>query len=984
MTARRPSLSYRFGFTSSLACALVWASTAAAAEKDGIEFFEAKIRPVLVEKCYSCHSAKAKILQAGLYLDTREGLLKGGDSGPAVVVGKPDEGTLLSALRYDGYEMPPSGKLADGVIADFEKWIAMGLPDPRVGSPAVAKAATINIEEGKKFWAFQPVKHPQLPEVQDAAWPSDPLDRFVLAKLEEKKLQPSAEADPAALARRLYFDLVGLPPPPDVIEKFAREYAKSADKATASLVDSLLASPHFGERWGRHWLDIARFAESSGGGRSMVFKEAWRYRDYVLNSFNQDKPLPQFILEQLAGDLLEHKTDAETEEHLTATAYLLLGATNYEEQDKKVLEMDIADEQIEAVGKGLLGMTIGCARCHDHKFDPIPTSDYYALAGIFRSTNVVKHENVSAWIERPLPMTPEQAKAIARHDDQVKKLRKEIQSVKASMKSASGDDGLASGPLPVESLPGIVVDDVKAKKIGRWIDSTSVKTYVGAGYVHDGDAAKGEMTITFQPEFEKRGLYEVRLAYAPGKNRAAAVPVEILSIDGEFSTKVDMREQPEDGRFVSLGKFPFDDTNQWFVMISNQDTTGTVAVDCVQFVPVVEAAAVADKGGAKSDGTKSAAAKSETKDGKADSVAANLAKMEAEMKKLVAAAPPRPMAMAVGEADLIADCKLCIRGNVHTQGPAVPRGMLQVATRGPAPTIPKDASGRRELAQWIGDKNNPLTARVYVNRVWHHLFGTGLVRTVDNFGSTGETPSHPELLDHLAARFMDEGWSTKRLIREIVLSRTYRQSSAENVAALKADPENRLLWRMNRKRLDAESIRDAILTVSGKLDEAFGGPNVADPEVMKSAGTITPSEYGFVFKDFRRSVYTPAFRNRMLELFEAFDMADQNTVAGKRNVSTVAPQALYMLNAPFVMDQARFAAERALAASAQDDGERVERAFREALGRSPTARERRTSLAAVTVSTDLARNEENGDPRVAAWERFFQALFGCLDFRYLD
>jgi hypothetical protein len=739
--------------------------------------------------------------------------------------------------------------------------------------------------------------------------------------------------------------------------------------AYEALVDDLLASPHFGERWGRHWLDVARFAESSGGGRSMVFKEAWRYRDYVIDAFNSDKPFDQFIVEQLAGDLLPNKTDAQLEEHLVATAYLLLGANNYEEQDKKVLELDVADEQIEAVGKGLLGMTIGCARCHDHKFDPIPTSDYYGLAGIFRSTHVLNHENVSAWTERELPMSKEQAAAVEAHQASVAELKKKLESTKAEMRSLEKEAAIPKGPIAVDSLAGIVIDDAAAKRIGDWNESTSTKTYVGAGYLHDDNKGKGEKTITFQPEFKKAGNYDVRIAYSPGSSRAKSVPIEILSVDKEFSTKIDMTETPPiDGRFLSLGKFRFDETNQWFVMVSNNDTKGVVTIDCVQFLPVDEKASPKEKAG------DSAVAKMQ------DAVE----DLEKQMKKLTAAAPPRPRTMGVSDEKEIGDIELRVRGNAHVLGPKVPRGVLQVATLGDAPQIPADQSGRLELAHWIADAKNPLTARVYANRVWHHLFGVGLVRTVDNFGTTGELPSHPELLDHLASRFIDEGWSTKRLVREIVLSHTYRMSSTPNKKATAVDPENRLLSRMNRKRLDAESLRDAVLAVSGKLDLTVGGQNMNDPNVLKGAGTVTPTEYTFVFTDARRSVYTPAFRNRMLELFEAFDMADQNSVAGKRNVSTVAPQSLYMLNAPFVMEQARFAAERALAAPAKDDGVRVERAFRTALGRLPTAEEKKLALSAVREELEIVRLEEATDPRTAAWERFFQALFGCLDFRYLD
>jgi hypothetical protein len=977
---RRPDVARR-----ALLPVLVWACVVSAEyvradEAADIKFFESKIRPVLVEQCYSCHSAGAKILRGGLLLDSRAGLLKGGDSGPAVVPGKPEESVLIEALNFESYEMPPSGKLPKAVIADFETWIKRGAADPRT-APVIVKKSGLDLESGRKFWSFRPIEHPTPPQVKDAAWPSDPLDRFVLAKLEEKGLHPADEATAEAWVRRVYFDLVGLPPSAEEVAAFVQAAAKggstSRAKAYAELVDRLLASPQFGERWGRHWLDVARFAESSGGGRSMVFKEAWRYRDYVLRSFNNDKPFDQFVIEQLAGDLLSHEDDASFEEHIVATAYLVLGANNYEEQDKKVLEFDVVDEQIEAVGKGLLGMTIGCARCHDHKFDPIPTADYYALAGIFRSTHTLVHNNVSNWTEVDLPMTAEQAAAIEAHKREVSALKKQIDTMKRASQ-ATESYGLPKGPLAVKDVPGIVVDDAGAKKIGDWTASKYGGSYLGEGFLHDADKDKGSKTVTFQPEFKKRGLYEVRLAYVSGSNRAESVPIDILSCDGEFSTKIDMKQKPPiDGRFLTLGRFNFDEANQWYVMVSNEGTKGVVAVDGVQFLPVDEKPA-APKPAAAKDVAAAAG------DDKAKSTTDALAELEKNMKKLTSAAPPRPKAMAVSDAEKIADCPICVRGNVHVPGTVVPRGVLQVATIGPAPEIPSDHSGRLELARWIVDGRNPLTARVYVNRVWHHLFGVGLVRTVDNFGVTGETPSHPELLDHLASRFMDEGWSTKRLVREIVLSRTYGMNSAPNKQAAKIDPENRLLWRMNRKRLDAEAIRDAMLAVSGKLDRTVGGLNVGDPSILKGAGNVTPTEYGYVFADTRRSVYTPAFRNRMLELFEAFDMADQNTVSGRRNVSTVAPQALFMLNAPFVMEQARAAAERALAWDAADDGARVERAFRETIGRGPTTGERKIALAALAAPVELARNEESSDPKVAAWERLFQALFGCLDFRYVD
>lgn len=750
-----------------------------------ISFFESKIRPVLTEQCYSCHSADAKSLKASLQVDHRAGLLAGGESGPAVVPGKPDESLLIGAIKYEDFEMPPKGKLPADVIADFERWVTMGLPDPRVGE-VVRPAQKIDIEQGRKFWSFQPIAQPAVPQVDASDWPIGEIDRFLLARLAETPITPAADADRATWLRRVKFDLVGLPPSLKEIDDFT---ADDSANAYEIVVDRLLASPHFGERWGRHWLDIARFAESSGGGRSLVFKDAWRYRDYVIQAFNNDKPLDEFIVEQIAGDLLPHASPEAEHNHLVATGYLLLGAHNYEEQDKQQLEMDIVDEQLDTIGRGLLGMTLACARCHDHKFDPIPTADYYALAGILRSTAVVVHENVSRWNTRRLPMEPEAIAALDAHKKDVAALVKKIAAAKKAKEPAK---------------------DIKA--------------------------------------------------------------------------------------------------------------------------------------------------------------------METRLTILREDAPPELEAMAAADAKQIDDCQICVRGSVRQRGAMVPRGVLQVATLNVLPEMPANASGRRELAEWIASPKNPLTARVYVNRAWHYLFGAGLVPTLDNFGSTGEMPSHPELLDFLAKRFMDDAWSTKKLVRQLVLSRAYRMSTANNSQAAAIDPENRLLWRMNIRRLDAESIRDAMLVVGGKLDLKVGGPNILDSKALHAAKADVPTEYGYQFTDSRRSVYTPAFRNRVHELFEVFDFANLNAAVAERSVTTVAPQALWMLNSPFVMEQARTAAERTLEQSDLNDEERIEHAFRVALGRRPTAEEAAIARKSIADGNDLA----------AAWERLFQALFGCLDFRYLN
>ena len=929
-------------------------------EADGIAFFETRIRPQLVAHCDRCHAAGPKPPKGGLLVDSRPGLLAGGDSGPALVPGKPEASLLMAALRHEGPEMPPAGRLPDRVVADFETWIRMGAPDPRIGKADAAVKPAVDVEAGRGFWAFRPIGRPQPPTPRDAAWPRGDVDRFIIGALEQSGIGPVADADPATWLRRVTFDLTGLPPSPEELAAFLGD---PSPHARETVVERLLASPHYGERFGRHWLDIARFAESSGGGRSMVFNEAWRYRDYVVAAFNADKPLDRFIVEQIAGDLLPHGSPAEEEAHLVATSYLVLGPTNYEEQDKRMLEMDVIDEQIETVGKGLLAMTIGCARCHDHKFDPIPTADYYALAGIFRSTHLLVHDNVSRWTERPLPMPPPLAAAVERHEAALAAANGELAAARRALKTLDpGRDGKPAVVAAVD-LPGIVLDDVRARRVGAWTESQHVKPYVGAGYLTDGNDGKGAKTLTFLPEFPGPGTYEVRLGYTAGDNRAAAVPVSLLTLDGEIDRVVDMRKPPPiEGRFVSLGTFRFDASNQWFVLVSNEGTQGYVIVDCVQFLPVDAAAQAAPS--PPSDAEPLTKARDAVKE------------LEKRVQELTAQAPPRPRAMAVDDAETIADCPICIRGNVHNPGPVVPRGVLAVATPGEPPRMPTDASGRRELAAWIADAEQPLTSRVWVNRVWHHLFGAGLVRTVDNFGTTGERPTHPELLDHLARAFTDGGWSTKSLLRALVLSRTYALSTRDDTRAAAVDPENRLLWRMNRRRLDAESIRDAMLVASGELDRTVGGPGIVDPKVQNK-GSDAPTEYGYTFDDTRRSLYTPAFRNRRLELFEVFDGADPNAPTGARNTSTVAPQSLFLLNGPFVMDRARAAAARLPENPAVPDAATVDRVFLVTLGRSPRPAERERVLAELTAA-------DGAVPRREAWERIFQALFGCIDFRYLE
>ena len=915
----------------------------------GLEFFEKRVRPILVARCYECHSATAEKVRGGLLLDSRDGWARGGESGPAVVPGRPDRSLLVHAVRRhkQDLEMPPTGRLPEAEIAALEQWVKLGAPDPRIATPTTTSQPPAGNSTdgagGRDHWAYRPLRPAAPPAVRDESWPAGDVDRFILAELESRGLRPAPEADRPTLVRRLYFDLHGLPPTPEQVAGFVKD---ESPRAYERLVDELLASPRFGERWGRHWLDVARFGESLTL-RGFVLTGAWRYRDYVIDAFNEDRPFDAFVREQVAGDLMPAESVAQRRRQLVATAFLAIGNTNLEEQDKKQLRMDAVDEQLEAVCRAFLAQSVGCARCHDHKFDPIPTRDYYAMAGILRSTRTMEHANVSKWMEVPLPEEPDRERQLAEHEAAVAALRAKLDAAKAELARAGGGAGGA--------LEGVVVDDGAAKLVGSWKKSTHTAGYVGAGYVHDENAGKGAKTATFIPDLPRSGVYEVRVSHTPGDNRASNVPVTVFGAGGEKTVLVDQRRAaPIGGRFVSLGHFPFEKAGQSFVIVSNENTDGHVIADAVQFIPADEAAetpATASSGSSAAD---------------------QVRRMEAELKALAEKGPKRQTIVAVVEEAPaeVGDTRVHVRGSVHTLGAPAPRGFLSAVPVRDPPQVPAGQSGRLQLAQWLTRPDNPLTPRVWANRTWHWLFGSGIVRTADNFGTTGEAPSHPELLDYLATRFVERGWSVKSLVREIVLSRAYRMSSSppSDGAAAAIDPENRLLWRTNRRRLDAECIRDAALSVGAGLDLAVGG--LTYPPGLSS-------DFGYAYSGNRRSVYVPAFRNALPELFEAFDFADPSTPTGVRNASTVAPQALFMLNNPFVRDQARHAARRLLGETHPHDAARAVRAYFLALGRAPTDGELRA------VREHLGRRGA-GRTDEDAWADVFHALIASPEFRYID
>ncbi len=785
-------------------------------DAEKVAFFESRIRPVLVEHCYACHSDAAKEIKGGLVLDSRQGLLIGGDSGAALVPGKAEDSLLLDALRHDGLEMPPDRKLPDNVIADFSAWIRDGATDPRDGEVSAAKR-TIDIDQGREFWCFQPIRRPPVPVVADA-WATIDIDRFIASQQTEaengKVIDRVAEATPDILIRRLSFVLNGLPPTLKEQDDFMRLWADDSDTAIFTTVDRLLDSPRFGERWGRHWLDVARFSESTGGGRSLMLPDAWRFRDYVIQAFNADKPFDQLVREHIAGDLLPSNSDEQYDNQLIGAGYLMLGAINYEEQDKEQLRMDVVDEQIDSMGRTFLGMTLGCCRCHDHKFDPIPTTDYYALAGIFRSTKSLLPGNVSEFVTAPL-------------------------------------------------------------KVGY------NKQAVDAWTVRDKELVAE--------------IVDVTKLLTKAKEQSIAA-----------STSSDVSDSMSDVA----------------------DRLKTLAAD------------------------------------------------HAAHKKIK---PSVPTAMCVREEEQTADWHVHVRGEIRNPGSVVPRGFLTVATpmrrssRVTVAAVGTSSSGRRELADWIASPENPLTARVYVNRVWLHVMGKGIVRTPDNFGETGERPTHPELLDYLADTFITEdNWSTKKLIRRLCLTSAFRMASDVSNQARQRDPENLQLVRAFRRRLEAESIRDSLLQISGALDLS-----------IQSGRTFEKlSTYDTEFRHdehpvFCRSVYVPSFRNTMLDLFEVFDVANPNIVSGQRTDSLRPAQSLFLLNSPFVMDQTQQAAATFLMSTAyqhHDLSQSVVNAWRICLGRHPSDAELASALQSISGQPDSEH----------AWSGLFHGLFASVDFRYVD
>ncbi len=919
--------------------------------KDDLEFFENEIRPALIEHCYECHSEEAGKRKGGLWLDRKAGWELGGDSGPSAIRGDVDGSLLIETVRYEDpdLEMPPDGRLPTSVVARFEEWVERGLPDPREEGVESSGGGGVDIETGREFWSLRPRET----DFGDRKT----IDDFIDARMIEAEIESLGQASPSMRLRRARVDLTGLVPA--VEEQLAFE-ANPTPKRWEETVDRGLGSEAFGERWGRHWLDIVRYADSSGGGRAITFKNAWRFRDYVIRAFDEDKPLDELMRAHLAGDLLPYETLKERSENLIATGFLVMGPINYENQNKEELDFDIIDEQIDTFGRAFLGQTIGCARCHDHKFDPIPTRDYYALAGIFKSTNSVTHANVSAWHREPVPPTETARLEIESNKGHLAKAEKEVAQLKKRLAEMGRGAGGKSKGVKAPSLLGIVIDDVAATKIGEWDESTHSARWVGAGYIHDRNERKGEKSVRFETVLESGGDYELRVSYSAGSNRSTAVPVKVFAPGEKEEVLVNQRLKPEhDGLFTTIGTYHVEAGSNVRVEIWNVvGKNGSVIVDAVQWLP---------REGDALEKAKEELTKKENSE--IIKLEENLAAAEARVKKIKAASPDIPQAMCVVDqpAEVVADTEIRIRGVESNRGVNVPRGFLEVASKGPA-EIPTGQSGRLQLAEWLTHPDHPLTARVMANRIWLKLMGEGLVPSPDNFGTTGMEPTHPDLIDFLAGRLIDSGWSTKTVIKEIMMSKVYSRATAEGGETQREqDPENTLYWQAHRRVLDAETMRDAMLTLAGSLDGERGGPSL--PAGFKS-------EFGYEFTTMRRSVYVPVFRNTGYEMFSVFDFANPNFSMGKRSVSNIPTQMLFMTNSEFVHARAEEAASELMQMSKASDRERVVEAFRRTLGRAPSRAEENAAMVFIKSHAGAGESSE-------AWAGLQRALFGSIDFRFL-
>lgn len=1038
--------------------------------EDDITFFEEKIRPVLTAHCYKCHSSDAENLKGGLLLDTLSSIRKGGDSGSAVVPGNINDSLIISAIQYETFEMPPSGKLPQEVIDNFIKWIEIGAPDPRDGVSDTV--SSIDFEKGRDHWSYQPIAFPRIPVVKQVNWPTSEVDYFTLAKMESLKLQPVKPAGKHELIRRASFDLTGLPPKPEAVESFIQD---DSPNAFSKVVENLLLSKHYGERWGRYWLDVARYAEDQAHTfQVQPNTSGYRYRDWVVSAFNTDMPYDTFVKLQIAGDLIGPETKT-SYDHLVALGFFGLGAQYYKNTDAAQAAADELDDRVDTLTRGFLGLTVSCARCHDHKFDPIPTQDYYSLAGIFSSSRLhnaplCTAEEVEAYnsgqeqvkkrkeaieqffIKQQILFSESKVSEIARYIQAVWKYRLTMADAKETIQTDAFAKTVDLNPLLLDRWIQFldVANKEKLPPLKAWFELKPSNRSSGKNDSEIPDnvtsiatnfqkllekllaAKNGNGTInlaeTIQPDSRKPGSPLFVTPLVTKSRPTAAIDIEIgqstslilvvsdggngkncdhadwleprligpqgelkltelkwKSLEGYGGGSIDTNYQGKPihvgGKSYSNGigvhapsiiTYEIPEGYTHFKATGGLDNSGTDQKECgdqarVQFsvyteTPIERPSAppndllplVLGKDGpfALSD--------QELEKGFGNEVETLLTKLKSELETTQKNVPAMyPIAHSYTEAT-VADMKVFVRGNPANQKEIAPRRFLKVLA-GDNPSLFQNGSGRQELAEAIANDRNPLTARVMVNRIWQHHFGRGIVDTPSNFGKQGELPTHPKLLDYLAARFIESGWSIKALHRIIMLTSTYQLSTHSTDANMEIDADNRFLWKVSRRRLDVEAWRDALLDVSGKLDAVLGGPSME----LTDANNV------------RRTLYAKISRHQLDSLLRLFDFPDANITSAKRSETTVPQQQLFVLNSPFMIEQAKSLSARLHKEVPRGNEARIKRAFLLAYGRPASTTE-------IELGISYLETKDAELNKLTRWERYAQVLLGSNEFMYLD
>ena len=913
-----------------LIVALMFSPVIAQSPSQDIEFFEKNVRPLLVAHCFECHSNKEQ--NGGLRLDFRESMLKGGESGTPLQLEDPDASLLIQAVRYKNQDlqMPPKGPLSPSEISILEQWVLKGAPYPQSmiaisDQPTASSPTGMSIESGRQFWSLRPIADPAPPKIQDVDWASTPIDQFILSKLEDVEIPPAMPADRASLIRRVTLDLTGLPPTPREIDAFV---TNDAPDAYSQLVDGLLSSPQYGVHWGRHWLDVARYADSNGLDENLALGNAWRYRDYVIKAFNADKPIDTFIVEHIAGDLVPN-SDLESK---TGTGFLVLGAKVLAEPDREKLVMDTIDEQLDTIGKAFMGMTLGCVRCHDHKFDPIKQNDYYTLAAIFKSTKTFADTNTGAikhWNEISFA---DQAEL-----ESLKKINSEIAKHTSALSTFKSNAYNKLRTRVREQAADYLVAAAKIRPDMTLQEVASVADPLG---LHPRVLFQCRRQLSFEAEHP---LFLKWHEYVQSG--------DIPKMESHYR---DLFQRTEAAFIEAKKKDPavkkLEDSELEIARVELYNLTGFLAVP-----PKLEFAFD-------------------------QQTITEIYRLATEARLAESFAPDESAVMGVSDRQVLPGLPVHIRGSHRNLGEVIPRNFPEVM-RAPneSPIISRKQSGRLEFARWLTGPTHPLTARVFVNRVWRWHFGTGLVASTENFGALGDRPSHPELLDYLARSFIESGWSLKELQRMILRSSTYQMSTHNSFRdiASNTDPENRLLWRFNPQRMTAEEIRDSILFTSGQLELQLGGKSVPlrNRQFVFDHTSIDNTHY----ESLRRAAFLPVIRNNVYTLFEQFDFPDPTMPTGSRNSTTVAPQALLMMNSELVIDAAKQLAFQ-ICMESSSTNERIERLYDQVHGRRPTESE--IVRAATFVASDFSVGEQQND-RDKPWMLLAQSLLLSNEFVYI-